>query len=111
MTNKLNNKAGTAVRDKNGVLIPDLEAQSNQSAEYFEELLTPAVEVPDFTVLDWEEQNPSSEYLSSDDEPPSTFEIEEALKKLKNYKSAGIVEISNEQLKYEAPGIIPWLKD
>ena len=54
---------------------------------------------------------PSFEYLSDDDEPPSIFEIEEAVRKLKNYKSAGIDDISNEQLKYGVPGILPWLKD
>ena len=38
------------------------------------------------------------------------FEIKEAVKKLKNYISSGIDEISNEQLKYGAPGILPWLR-
>jgi hypothetical protein len=30
---------------------------------------------------------------------------------VKNYKSAGIDNICNEQLKYGAPGLLPWLKD
>ena len=110
LTNKRTNRA-VAVRDKDGSLIPDPEAQSHRWAEYFEELLTPAAESVDFSLLDSEEQLLSFEYLSEDDEPPSMFEIEEAVKKLKNYKSSGIDEISNEQLKYGAPGILPWLRD
>ena len=84
---------------------------SNRWAEYFEELLTPAADAVDFSLLDQDEKVLSFEYLSNDDEPPSLFEIEEAIKKLKNYKSAGIDEISNEQLKYGSPGLLPWLKD
>ena len=61
--------------------------------------------------MDSEEEILSFGYFSNDDEPPSLLEIEEAIKKLKNYKSAGIDEISNEQLKYGKPGILPWLRD
>ena len=110
LTNNRTNRA-VAVRDKNGSLISDPEAQSHRWAEYFEELLQPASDVVDFSLLDPEEKMPSFEYLSDDDEPPSIFEIEEAVRKLKNYKSAGIDDISNEQLKYGVPGILPWLKD
>ena len=110
LTNKRVNRSA-AVRDKNGTLISDPEAQSHRWAEYFEELLTPAADVVDFSLLEEDEKVLSFEYLSNDDEPPSLFEIEEAIKKLKNYKSAGIDEISNEQLKYGSPGLLPWLKD
>ena len=110
LTNKRVNRSA-AVRDKNGTLISDPEAQSHRWAEYFEELLTPAADAVDFSLLDQDEKVLSFEYLSNDDEPPSLFEIEEAIKKLKNYKSAGIEEISNEQLKYGSPGLLPWLKD
>ena len=101
----------TAVRDKDGVLISDPKAQSDRWAEYFEELLTPATSTVDFADIDGEDKILSFEYLCEDDDPPSFLEIEEALKKLKNYKSAGIDNISNEQLKYGAPGLLPWLKD
>ena len=110
LANKRTNRAA-AVRDKDGSLIPDPEAQANRWAEYFEELLTPAPDSVDFSLLDSEEEVLSFGYLSNDDEPPSLLEIEEAIKKLKNYKSAGIDEISNEQLKYGKPGILPWLRD
>ena len=60
--------------------------------------------------LDQDEKVLSFKYLSNDDELPSFFEIEEAIKKLNKYKSAGIDEISNEQLNYSS-GLLPWLKD
>ena len=100
-----------AVRDKHGSLISDPEVKSHRWAEYFEDLLKPETAETDFSLLDQEEQVLSFEYLSEEDESPSLFEIEEAVKKLKNYKSAGIDEIFNEQLKYGAPGLLPWLKD
>ncbi|KAL5251712.1 hypothetical protein ACHWQZ_G014757 [Mnemiopsis leidyi] len=110
LTNK-RTKSTQAVRDKAGNLISDPEAQSHRWAEYFEELLAPAEEVVDFSLLESEEKVFSFDYLSDDDEPPTMLEIEEALKKLKNYKSNGLDEISNEQLKHGAPGIVPWLRD
>ncbi|KAL5268053.1 hypothetical protein ACHWQZ_G004934 [Mnemiopsis leidyi] len=109
LTNK-RTKSTQAVRDKAGNLISDPEAQSHRWAEYFEELLAPAEEMVDFSLLESEEKVFSFDYLSDDDEPPSMLEIEEALKKLKKYKSNGLDEISNEQLKYGAPGIVPWLR-
>ena len=54
-----------------GSLIPDPEAQANRWAEYFEELLTPAPDSVDFSLLDSEEEVLSFGYLSNDDEPPS----------------------------------------
>jgi hypothetical protein len=51
------------------------------------------------------------DYLSDEDGPPSIEEIKESIKKLKNYKSVGVDEIGNEQLKYGARGVLPWLRD
>ncbi|CAH1274782.1 Hypp9326 [Branchiostoma lanceolatum] len=48
---------------------------------------------------------PSFDYLGDSDGPPTREEIQNALKKLKNHKSPGIDEITNEQLKYGAPGL------
>ena len=101
----------SAVRDKDGKLISDPNAQSDRWAEYFEGLLKPPLNPVNFSDIDGEEKVPSFENLSDEDGPPSMLEIEEALKKLKNHKSPGIDEISNEQLKYGAPGLLPWLRD
>ena len=49
---------------------------------------------------------PSFEYLSCSDGPPSRDEISYALKKLKNYRSAGVDEITNEQLKYGGSALV-----
>ena len=43
---------------------------------------------------------------NNSDGPPTGLEILNGLKKLKNHKSAGIDEISNEQLKYGASGLV-----
>ena len=99
-----------AVQGKYGSLIADPEAQSHRWAEYFEDLLKPATAEVYVCLLDQEEQALSSEYLSEDDQSPSLFEFEEAIKKLENYKSAGLDEIFNEQLKYGGPGLLPWLR-
>ena len=52
-----------------------------------------------FVSMDFVSFEYSFEYLSEEDESPSLFESEGAIKKLKNYKSAGLDEIFNEQLK------------
>jgi hypothetical protein len=65
----------------------------------------------DLAILDDEEPVLSFDYLSDEDGPPFIEEIEESLKKLKNYKSVGVDEIAHEQLKYGAPGVLPWLRD
>ena len=44
------------MRDKDGSLIVDPEAQSHQWAEYFEDLLKPAYAEVDVSLLDQEEQ-------------------------------------------------------
>ncbi len=93
-------------------LYSDPEAQSHRWAEYFEGLLTPGNESVNLAALNKEEAvNGFERSLSDDDGPPSCLEIEGALKKLKNYKSVGIDNLSNEQLKYGAPGFVPWLRD
>ena len=53
---------------------------------------------------------PSFDYLSCSDGPPTRDEISYALKKLKNYKSAGVDEITNEQLKYGGSALIGQLQ-
>ena len=53
---------------------------------------------------------PSFEYLSCSDGPPSRDEISYALKKLKNCKSAGVDEITNEQLKYGGSALVGQLE-
>ncbi|XP_063678514.1 uncharacterized protein LOC134814345 [Bolinopsis microptera] len=64
----------------------------------------------DLSDLDSLEVVPCFPYLSDSDIPPSRTEISEALKSLKNHKSPGIDEISNEQLKYGAPGLLDRLE-
>ena len=53
---------------------------------------------------------PSFDYLSCSDGPPTRDEISYALKKLKIYKSAGVDEITNEQLKYGGSALIGQLQ-
>ena len=50
----------------------------------------------DLAILDDEEPVLLFDYLSDEDGPPSIEEIEESIKKLKNYKSVGVDEIANE---------------
>ena len=52
----------------------------------------------------------SFDYLSRSDGPPSRDEISYALKKLKNCKSAGVDEITNEQLKYGGSALVGQLE-
>ena len=52
----------------------------------------------------------SFEYLSCSDGPPSRDEISYALKKPKNYKSAGVDEITYEQLKYSGSALVGQLE-
>ena len=59
----------------------------------------------DLTDLNSFEKELSFEYLSEEDGPPNMFEIESALKRLKNNKSPGVDNISNEQLKYGIEGL------
>ena len=52
---------------------------------------------------------PCFDTLGEDDGPPILFEIERALKKLKNHKSTGVDGIYNEQLKYGTSGLLTLL--
>ena len=108
----LSNKRGkksTAVRDKSGKVISDPDAQRKRWKEHFEELLNPPECEADLSDLDNLDSNPSFNYLGENDGPPTADEISAALKKLKNYKSPGVDDISNEQLKYGASGMIDYL--
>ncbi|CAH1272904.1 Hypp5001 [Branchiostoma lanceolatum] len=104
LSNKRSKKS-TAVRDKSGKLISDPDVQRERWAEHFSELLNPQQDDSDLTVLDGIAGVPSFDYLGDSDGPPTREEIQNALKKLKNHKSPGIDEITNEQLKYGAPGL------
>ena len=99
-------KQSTAIRDKSGKLIPDPAAQKERWKEHFSELLNPLLDNVDLSDLDRIAPQPCFSYLEADDVPsPYTAEISCALKRLKNYKSPGVDEISNEQLKYGEAGI------
>ncbi|XP_063677758.1 uncharacterized protein LOC134813809 [Bolinopsis microptera] len=99
-------RKSTAVRDKTEKLISDPAAQRKRWGEHFAELLNPQIGDVDLSDLDSLEVAPCFPYLSDSDIPPSRTEISEAFKSLKNHKSPGIDEISNEQLKYGAPGLL-----
>ena len=100
------NRKSTAVRDKSGKLIADPSAQRERWGEHFSELLNPPPTNADLSDLDHLEVVPCFPYLGDGDGPPTRLEILNCLKKLKNHKSAGIDEISNEQLKYGASGLV-----
>ena len=85
-------------------------AQRKRWGEHFAELLNPQIGDVDLSDLDSLETVPCFPYLSDSDTPPSRTEISEALKSLKNHKSPGIDEISNEQLKYGANGLLDRLE-
>ena len=95
-----------AVKDLSGKPIAEPAAQRLRWQEHFSDLLnnSPSDEL-DLTDLDSFEKEPSFDYLSEEDGPPTMFEIESALKRLKNNKSPGVDNISNEQLKYGMEGL------
>ena len=103
-------RKSTAVRDKTGKVISDPSAQRERWGEHFSELLNPPPTNVDLSDLDSLEVIPSFPYLSDNDGPPTRLEILDSLKKLKNYKSPGIDEITNEQLKYGASGLVDRLE-
>ena len=103
-------RKSTAVRDKTGKLISDPAAQRERWGEHFSELLNPTTENVDLSDLDSLETVPCFPHLSDSDTPPSRTEISEALLSLKNHKSPGVDEITNEQLKYGGSGLIDRLE-
>ena len=103
-------KKSTAVRDKSGKMISDPSAQRERWMEHFSELLNPSARDTDLTDLDSLEVVPSFPHLSDGDGPPTRTEISDALRRLKNHKSPGVDEISNEQLKYGASGLLDRLE-
>ena len=99
-------KKTTAVRDSDGWIISDPSKQLDRWKEYFHKLLNPNSGTIDLSILDSLERNPCFPHLSEDDGPPTRDEILTALKSLKNCKSPGVDEISNEQLKYGRDGLV-----
>ena len=99
-------RKSTAVRDKTGKLISEPGAQRERWREHFSELLNPATAESDLSDLDSLDMIPCFPYLEDGDGPPTRTEISYALLRLKNHKSLGIDEITNEQLKYGASGLL-----
>ena len=93
-------KKSTVVRDKSGKLISAPTSQRSRWADHFSEILNPSSENIDLDELVLPPSSPYFENLSDEDPPPSLFEIEKALTRLKNYKSPGVDGLSNEELKY-----------
>ena len=104
-------KPNAAVRDKDNNLVSDPDAQLKRWGEYFSELLNPEATAADIGDLDEEEELDCFRNLAESDGPPSIHEIEAALKRLKNHKSPGVDEISNEQLKYGKDCLGQWIKE
>ena len=104
------NRKSAAVRDNTGQLISDPNAQRERWGEHFSELLNPPVRDADLSDLDSLEVIPSFHHLSDDDGPPTRTEIFDALQRLKNHKSPGVDDITNEQLKYGASGLLDKLE-
>ena len=91
-------------------MISDPKAQRERWGEHFSELLNPPVRDADLSDLDSLEVIPSFHHLSDDDGPPTRTEIFDALQRLKNHKSPGVDDITNEQLKYGASGLLDKLE-
>ena len=111
LSNNKKRKQSTAVRDKSGKLIADPEAQKHRWKEHFSELLNPPNDATDLSDLDGVEPKLSFDNMSDDDGPPTHAEISAALWRLKNHKTPGVDEITNEQLKYGEKGLIAQLHD
>ena len=107
---KKKKKVGMSVRDKDGHFITDPHSQKERWKEHFDELLNPPLSDANLDEPDVVPLQPSFEYLSCSDGPPFRDEISYALKKLKNYKSAGVDEITNEQLKYGGSALVGQLE-
>ena len=72
--------------------------------------MNPPVRDADLSDLDSLEVIPSFPHLSDDDGLPTRTEIFDALRRLKNHKSPGVDDITNEQLKYGASGLMDKLE-
>ncbi|KAL5254332.1 hypothetical protein ACHWQZ_G013943 [Mnemiopsis leidyi] len=103
-------KKTSAVRDSDGRIISDPSKQRDRWKEYFHKLLNPNSGTIDLSSMDSLERNPCFSHLSDDDGPPTRNEILTALKSLKNCKSPGADEITNEQLKYGRDGLVDRLE-
>ena len=109
LSNKSKKKCA-AVRDKAGKLIPDPTCQRSRWEEHFSELLNPSSDDSNLEELVLPPSSSCFENLSDGDPPPSIFEIEKALTRLKNYKSPGVDGLSNEELKYGSQALCGELK-
>ena len=97
-----------SVRDKACHFITDLPSQKERWKEH--SFLNPPLTDANLDALDGVPSLTSFDYLSCSDGPPSRDEISYALKKLKNCKSAGVDEITNEQLKYGGSALVGQLE-
>ena len=99
-----------SVRDKDGHFITDPHSQKERWKEHFTEFLNPPQSEANLDDLDDVPSQPSFYYFFCSDGPPSRDEIRYVLKKLKNCKSAGVDEITNEQLKYGGSALVGQLE-
>ena len=110
ISGKSKKKQATSVRDKGGRIITDPHNQKDRWKEHFTELLNPPLSSVNLADLDGVPSQPSFDYLSCSDGPPTRDEISYSLKKLKNHKSPGVDGITNEQLKYGESALIDQLE-
>ena len=110
ISGKSKKKQATSVRDKGGRIITDPHNQKDRWKEHFTELLNPPLSSVNLADLDGVPSQPSFDYLSCSDGPPTRDEISYSLKKLKNHKSPGVDGITNEQLKYGESALIGQLE-
>ena len=91
-------KQSTAVRDRSGQMIADPHAQKEWWKGHFSKLLNPPPREADISDLKNVTPQPSFDNLTNTDEALTRNEVVDALKNLKNYKSPGVDDITNEQL-------------
>ena len=98
--------ASNLVKDKQGNILKTENEQIRRWAEHFQEVLNrpePTVNFDDIGQIEMEE-------LDVDLSPPREDEIQMAVKKLKNGKSAGNDQISAELIKYGGGAMVKWLQ-
>ena len=110
ISGKSKKKQAATVRGKDGKMITDPQKQKDRWKDHFSELLNPPLSSANLADLDGIPTQPSFEYLSCSDGPPTRDEISYALKKLKNHKSPGMDGITNEQLKYGESALLNQLE-
>ena len=83
-----------------GEIISDSTAKMKRWQSYFETLLNPTTDQQPVRPMPVSPRSQGFTDLHENDSPPSVSEISECILKLKNYKSCGVDNISNEELKY-----------